>query len=182
MPYYLESRLGAPANSTIIFGAITALAGVIATLLGGYVGDKLRRRFPGSYLLVSGAAMLTGFPIFLAMLFLNVSFLWLWVLIFLTCFCLFFNTGPTNTVIANVTHPSMRAAGFALCIFVIHSLGDVISPVIIGLLNDYFHDMRKSFLIVGVAFLVAGMLWLWGARYLARDTERAPRRLNTTAA
>ena len=177
MPYYLEGRPGAPANSTIIFGAITALAGLVATLLGGLAGDKLRQRFPGSYFLVSGVAMLIGFLVFLAMLYLNVSFMWLWVLIFLTCFCLFFNTGPTNTIIANVTHPSMRAAGFALCIFVIHALGDVISPVIIGLLNDYFHDMKKSFLIVGLAFLIAGALWLWGARYLARDTELAPKRL-----
>jgi MFS transporter, Spinster family, sphingosine-1-phosphate transporter len=182
MPYYLESRPGAPANSTLIFGAITALAGLVATLLGGLAGDKLRRRFPGSYFLVSGAAMLTGFPVFLAVLYLGVSFTWLWVLIFLTCFCLFFNTGPTNTIIANVTHPSLRAAGFALCIFVIHALGDVISPVIIGLLNDYFRDMNKSFLIVGLAFLVAGVLWLWGARYLARDTELAPKRLNRTVA
>jgi MFS family permease len=182
MPYYLEGRPGAPSNSTIIFGAITALAGVVATLLGGLAGDKLRRRLPGSYFLVSGSAMLIGFLVFLAMLFLNVSFLWLWVLIFFTCFCLFFNTGPTNTIIANVTHPSLRAAGFALCIFVIHALGDVISPVIIGLLNDYFHDMRKSFLIVGLAFLIAGVFWLWGARYLARDTELAPKRLNKTTA
>jgi MFS family permease len=177
MPYYLEGRPGAPANSTIIFGAITALAGLVATLLGGVAGDKLRQRFPGSYFLVSGVAMLIGFLVFLAMLYLNVSFMWLWVLIFLTCFCLFFNTGPTNTIIANVTHPAMRAAGFALCIFVIHALGDVISPVIIGLLNDYFHDMKKSFLIVGLAFLIAGVLWLWGAHYLARDTELAPKRL-----
>jgi MFS family permease len=182
MPYYLEHRPGRPANSTLVFGAITAVAGLTATLLGGLAGDRLRRRFPGSYFLVSGAAMLTGFPVFLAMLYLDVSFTWLWVLIFMTCFCLFFNTGPTNTIIANVTHPSMRAAGFAVCIFVIHALGDVISPVIIGLLNDYFdHDMNKSFLIVGLAFLIAGVLWLWGARYLAHDTELAPKRLNQTS-
>jgi MFS family permease len=181
MPYYLEGRPGAPAGSTRIFGAITALSGLIATLLGGLAGDKLRGRFSGSYFLVSGAAMMLGFPVFLGVLYLKVSFLWLWVLIFLTCFCLFFNTGPTNTIIANVTHPSLRAAGFALCIFVIHALGDVISPVIIGLLNDYFQDMNKSFLIVGLAFLVSGALWLWGARYLARDTELAPKRLKQTS-
>jgi MFS transporter, Spinster family, sphingosine-1-phosphate transporter len=181
MPYYLEGRPGRPANSTLIFGAVTALAGLVATLLGGLAGDRLRRRFPGSYFLVSAAAMLTGFPVFLGVLYLDVSFAWLWVLIFLTCFCLFFNTGPTNTIIANVTHPSMRAAGYALCIFVIHALGDVISPVIIGLLNDYFHDMTKSFLLVGLTFLIAGVLWLWGARYLARDMEMAPQRLNSKA-
>ena len=72
----------------------------------------------------------------------------------------------------------MRAAGYAVCIFFIHALGDVISPVIIGLLNDYFQDMSKSFLVVGLTFLIAGVLWLWGARYLARDTEMAPKRMD----
>jgi len=31
-----------------------------------------------------------------------------------------------------------------------------------------------------VAFLIAGVLWLLGARYLARDTELAPKRLRNT--
>jgi hypothetical protein len=75
----------------------------------------------------------------------------------------------------------MRAAGFALNIFVIHALGDVISPVIIGLLNDYFGDMNKSFLVVGLTFLAAGTLWLLGMKFLKRDTELAPSRLRTTA-
>ena len=94
-------------------------------------------------------------------------------LIFLTCFCLFFNTGPTNTILANVTHPSIRAAGFALNIFVIHALGDVISPFIVGLLNDWFQDWNKSFLVVGLTFVAAGVLWLFGARHLRRDMEMA---------
>jgi MFS transporter, Spinster family, sphingosine-1-phosphate transporter len=176
MPYYLEGRPGAPANSTIIFGAITAIAGLTATLLGGIAGDKLRNRFAGSYFLVSGSAMILGFPIFLAAL--RAPFPWaVWVLIFLACFCLFFNTGPTNTILANVTHPSLRAAGFALNIFVMHAFGDVISPVIIGLLNDRYGDMNKSFFVVGLMFLVAGVFWLAGIRYLKHDTDMAPTRL-----
>lgn len=171
MPYYLESRPNAPSNSTVVFGAITAAAGLTATLLGGIAGDKLRRRFPGSYFLVSGFAMIVGFPIFIAVL--HAPFPWaLWVLVFLASFCLFFNTGPTNTILANVTHPSIRAAGFAINIFVIHALGDVISPVIIGLLNDWYGDMNRSFLLVGFMFLLAGVLWLVGAGYLERDTNR----------
>jgi len=174
MPYYLESRPGAPENSTVFFGAILAAAGLGATLLGGIAADKLRDRFPGSYFLVSGIAMIAGFPIFMAAL--QAPFPWaIWVLIFLACFCLFFNTGPTNTILANVTHPSVRAIGFALNIFVIHALGDVISPVIIGLLNDYYGDMNKSFFVVGLMFLGAGALWLIGTRYLERDTARAAR-------
>jgi predicted MFS family arabinose efflux permease len=98
------------------------------------------------------------------------------VLVFLACFCLFFNTGPTNTVLANVTHPSMRATGFALNIFVIHTLGDVISPVVVGILSDKF-SLDAGFLVVGLMFVAAGVLWLLGMRFLQRDTELAPGRL-----
>ena len=101
----------------------------------------------------------------------------IWIMIFLTCFCLFFNTGPTNTILANVTHPSMRAIGFAVNIFIIHALGDVISPVVIGFLNDWYGDMNKSFIAVGLTFLAAGFFWLVGVRYLQRDTESALKRL-----
>jgi len=172
MPYYMEGLPGAPANATIIFGGIIAAAGLCATLLGGLAGDKLRARFSGSYFLVSGAAMIVGFPIFMAAL--RAPFpSAIWVLMFLTCFCLFFNTGPTNTILANVTRPSIRAIGFAVNIFVIHALGDVISPVIVGLLNDLYGDMHVSFLVVGAMFIIAGVFWLAGAFYLKRDTERA---------
>lgn len=177
MPYYLESKPGAPGNSTIIFGGITAVAGLGATLLGGIAGDKLRARFSGSYFLVSGIAMIIGFPIFLAAL--RAPFPWaIWALIFLACFCLFFNTGPTNTILANVTHPSICSAAFAFNIFIIHAFGDVISPVVIGFLNDWYGDMNKSFFLVGMMFLAAGIFWLLGARYLQRDTARAPSSLS----
>ncbi|MDR0842304.1 MAG: MFS transporter [Acidobacteriota bacterium] len=171
MPYYMEGLPGAPENATIVFGGIIAVAGLCATLLGGVIADKLRKRFASSYFLVSGIAMIVGFPIFLAAL--RAPFPLMWVLMFLTCFCLFFNTGPTNTVLANVTRSPIRAIGFAVNIFVIHALGDVISPVIVGLLNDVYGDMHVSFIVVGMMFLVAGALWLAGAFYLKRDTERA---------
>jgi len=169
MPYYLESRPGAPADSTFIFGLITVVAGLSGTLLGGRIGDWLRYRYAGAYFLVSAVAMLVGFPIFLGVL--QAPFPWIWVLIFLTVFFLFFNTGPTNTVLANVTHPSMRAAGFALNILVIHAFGDVLSPVVIGLLGDWLHDIGKAFIVVSLMFPAAGVLWLAGARYLKNDME-----------
>src|SRR5881392_814879 len=97
-----------------------------------------------------------------------------WVFIFLACFCLFFNTGPSNTILANVSHPSIRASAFALNILVIHALGDVISPLIIGAITDASgQNMNLAFLLVSALILVGGVLWLWGARYLERDTKMA---------
>jgi dipeptide/tripeptide permease len=101
-----------------------------------------------------------------------------WLLIFLACFCLFFNTGPTNTILANVTHPAMRATAFALNIFVIHALGDVISPLVIGLVSDKY-NMNLAFQLVGVTFLISAAFWMLGARYLVKDTELAPTRLSS---
>lgn len=174
MPDYVAVYRKVPGSTTTIFGAITVLSGLTGTLLGGITGDKLRKRFPGSYFLVSGLAMLLGFPLFLAVLY--VPFPLAWVLIFLACFTLFFNTGPSNTILANVTHPAMRATAFAVNIFIIHALGDVISPLIIGLIADKY-DMNVAFQVVGVTFILSGVIWLIGARYLARDTELAPTRL-----
>jgi MFS family permease len=168
MPYYLETRPGAPVQSTFYFGLITVVAGLSATLAGGFIADWLRPRLPSAYFVVSGLAMFTGFPFFLAALY--APFPWIWVFIFLAIFCLFFNTGPTNTILANVIHPAKRPAAFALNIFVIHALGDVISPVVIGLLSDRFHDLGAAFLSVGFVILLAGILWLAGGRHLVRDT------------
>ena len=118
--------------------------------------------------------MLAGFPFLL--LTLRAPFPTIWIWLFVTCFCLFFNTGPTNTILANVSHPSIRAAGFALNIFVIHAFGDVISPVVIGIVGDRY-DMNRAFILVGAMFAVAGILWLLGVRHLQRDTALAGTRL-----
>lgn len=175
MAYYLKQKPGHPEAVKTIFGTVTVVAGLSATLLGGWVGDKLRARIPGSYFFVSGLGMLAGFPFML--LTVNSTFPMIWVWLFITCFCLFFNTGPTNTILANVTHPAIRAAGFALNILVIHTFGDVTSPVIIGIISDRY-NMTTAFMVVSVMFLVAGVLWLAGMKFLQRDTELAPQRLS----
>jgi MFS family permease len=159
----------------IIFGVITVVAGLTATLLGGIVADKLQRRWRGSYFVVSGLGMIVGFLCLL--LFLFTPFPAAWYLMFIGIFCLFFNTGPTNTILANVVHPSMRATSFALNIFIIHALGDAISPPIIGAIADR-SNLTVGFLVVSGMVLASGLFWLWGARYLEPDTARALTRLD----
>jgi MFS family permease len=154
----------------LIFGAITVVAGFAATLLGGMAGDALRRRHPGSYFLVSAAGLLSGFPLLLLVLY--TPFPLAWVFVFAAVFCLFFNTGPSNTILANVTPAPIRSTAFAVNILIIHLLGDAISPPVMGWLADKY-NMNVSFTFVSLTFLIGGLLWLWGARYLDRDTRRA---------
>jgi predicted MFS family arabinose efflux permease len=177
VPRYLEIKEADPLFGVpprVAFGAITALTGLAATLAGGWAGDALRDRFPGSYFLVSGVAMLVAFPFLILVILLPFPQAWLPLTVFV--FCLFFNTGPTNTILANVTHPLLRAPGFALNILVIHLLGDAISPPIMGAIKDAYH-LDAAFYFVSATVFLGGVLWLMGTRHLQRDTELAPTRL-----
>ena len=130
---------------------------------------------PGSYFLVSALGMLAGFPLFLLLLITPFPLGWV-VLLWLFSAC-FFNTGPSNTALANTTPPAIRALAFAINILIIHLLGDAISPGIIGWIRD--HDSLKlGFVAVSGMMLIGGLLWLWGMRYLAADTAAAPNRLS----
>jgi MFS family permease len=187
MPAYLvdSGHAGDLAHVNLVFGALLVVAGITATLIGGILGDYFRRYTGGSYFIVSAAGMLLGFPMFLAVLF--VPFPLAWVFLFLAVFCLFFNTGPSNTALANVTHPSVRASAFALNILFIHALGDAISPPIIGAISDatkgntWFSaggdvsqgNMNIAFLVVGAMMVMGAVFWWIGSRYLDRDTARA---------
>jgi MFS family permease len=152
------------------FGILTVITGIVATLLGGWVGDRLRPKYPGSYFLVSGVGLLSGFPLVLLMLVTPFPAAWAWV--FLAEFCLFFNTGPANTILANATPPAIRATAFAVNIFVIHLLGDAISPWLIGLIADR-SNMSVAFAFMSLMMLAGGVLWLMGAKYLAADEAAA---------
>jgi MFS transporter, Spinster family, sphingosine-1-phosphate transporter len=156
----------------MIFGGITVTAGITATLFGGWLGDKLRARWSGSYFLVSGIGMLIGTPIFLLVL--VTPFPTAWGLIFLTEFCLLLNTGPANAVLANVTRPSIRSSAFAINIFLIHLLGDAVSPSLVGWVTDLAGgNMNVGFTAVTVAIALSGVLWIAGAKFLAADTAAA---------
>lgn len=195
MPEYLASpgKAGDLGRVNTIFGAVTVVTGITATLMGGLCGDAMRKRLRGAYFMVSAAALALAFP-FLLLTFsspypldwvwkhlsdsplphlLTVQFPLAWAWIFLAEFCLFFNTGPSNTALANVTRPQVRATAFAVNILMIHSLGDAISPPVIGWMADRAGgDLKPGFIIVGAIMLVGAGAWFIGARFLDRDTER----------
>src|SRR5262249_52245854 len=95
---------------------------------------------------------------------------------FLTTLCLFISMGPTSAILANVAHPSMRPAAFALNLFCIHAFGDAISPFVIGAIADS-SSLSTAFVVVSLILLLGGVLWLGAARFLKRDIGRPPPRL-----
>lgn len=168
--YIVEIRqVGDIESVNFKIGAITAGCGIVATLLGGAVGDILGRWVKSSYFLVSGIGMLIAVPF--VVLLVKSPFPTAWVFVAIAEFFLFFNTGPTNTILANVAHPEVRATAFALNIFVIHVFGDAIAQPLLGKIGH--SSWNAAFYLVAGVVGLAGLLWTAGCFYLHRDTQRA---------
>jgi MFS family permease len=167
VPAYLRYRNQSPAVGMTIFGLITVVAGLVSTLLGGVIADRLRSRFPGSYFLVSGIGMLIACPIFIVALY--IPFPAAWIAMFFAIFFLFLNTGPSNTALANVSLPAVRATAFAANIFIIHAFGDVQAFWLLGYIGGHT-NMHVAFLFVSGIILLSGVAWLIGVKYLPADT------------
>jgi MFS family permease len=167
VPAYLRYRHQSSDVGMTIFGLITVVAGLVSTLLGGVVADKLRSRLPSSYFWVSGIGMLIACPIFIISLY--VPFPAAWIAMFLAIFFLFLNTGPSNTALANVSLPAVRATAFAANIFFIHAFGDVQAFWLLGYIGGHT-NMHVAFLFVSGIIFLSGVAWLIGVKYLPADT------------
>ncbi|MGB8930434.1 MAG: MFS transporter, partial [Anaeromyxobacteraceae bacterium] len=162
MPAFLERTRGVPrAQATVQFGAVIVLTGLAGTLIGGWVADALRKRLPSADLWVSGLSALAAAPLAVVALTAASPAVWFTALV-VGQLCLFASTGPINDVIVAVVRPSERATASAVSIFVMHAIGDVPSPPLVGALSDRT-SLGVAILVVPAAILLAGILWTWGA-------------------
>jgi MFS transporter, Spinster family, sphingosine-1-phosphate transporter len=152
------------------FGGITVLSGIIGTLAGGWWGDRLQRNTAAGYLIVSGLGFLLGAPV-AAYAIMTPSLTGCLTSMFLAECLLFLNTGPLNTVLINVTAPAVRAMAFAVNIFMIHALGDAISPTLLGALSDRW-GLRNALSVTPLAMLLAAGLCKLCMRFVAEDDQR----------
>jgi MFS family permease len=165
LPTFLVSERGLTAGQAGLYsGAITATAGLLGTLVGGLLGDKMDRRMEGGGLRMSGVGLLIAAPLmFLAMK--MGSHVPMFAIIFLAQFFIFLNSGPINAAIVNGVPPAFRAFAMGLNVLFIHMLGDAISPPIIGKLADLaslglaIELNAIPVLLGGLALLVAGKLF-----------------------
>ena len=168
MPTYLvRYRHLAVDKAALFFGGILALAGLLGTLGGGYLGDKLARRFPGAHFTFSGLALIASLPFsVVAVISPNPSVYW--TATFLSLLFLFVVTGPLNAAMVNVLPAPFRGRGVGVHTIIIHLLGDACSPILIGIASDRV-GLPWPILATGLYVGIAGALLVWGRKTLDRD-------------
>jgi predicted MFS family arabinose efflux permease len=163
MPTYLSRARGFSLEAANrFFGTIIVVDGALASLFGGWLGDRLLPRVRGSYYFVSAVSMALGVPVMALALYGGDRFLipGMWV----GSFLLLVNTAPLNAALVNSVGASIRVTAIAFNMFLIHLLGDVPSPWLMGLVADW-RSLSLAFVFPVIAMSVSSAILFRGMRY-----------------
>ncbi|MEJ5329333.1 MAG: MFS transporter [Desulfobaccales bacterium] len=172
MPRFLEVAKGlslAQANY-LLFGAVT-VAGGLGTVIGGYLGSRLMARRAHAPLWLSAGGALFALPLGALAIFAAAPELYIPGIVG-AIFLLFLNPGLLTAVVVSVAGPARRARAVALNIIVIHLVGDVPSPFLIGLVADVWH-LTAGVALTLVALVLAGAFFLAAVPHVEEDLRRA---------
>jgi len=178
MPTFLSRARGMKLNdANILFGEAVLVAGFLATMLGGWLGDHLLRKTRSAYYLVSAVGMAVALPFMVVALYHQGRLMF--PAIFLALFFLLLNTGPLNAAIVNSVGAPIRATAIAVNVFTIHILGDVPSPPLIGYISDKTGSLSQGFSVAVIAVALSAAILFFGMRFAPQvpqhvlDADRA---------
>ena len=148
--------------ANFVFGIIVVVDGIVASLAGGWLGDYLLRRMKGSYYFVSAVGMALGVPVMIVALFSAGRAMV--PAIAVAAFFLLLNTSPLNAAVINSVGAHIRATAIAVNIFIIHILGDVPSPTMMGWVADR-HSLQAAFVLPVIAMMISSIILFYGMRF-----------------
>jgi MFS family permease len=198
--FYQRVRGMSLKSATDSIGALLAIAGLVGIALSTFLVDVLRKHTRRAYMLLPAAVVIASVPLGIAGILdpervSSLSFL------FAASVLMAMVLGPSNTVTANVVPANRRAAGYALFIFLIHVLGDIGSPLLLGRISKLLGspamvnsvlgnllvsmgalptadevgqltNLTAAMLVVGPVLLLGGFFFLAGSRHLPEDMDR----------
>jgi MFS transporter, Spinster family, sphingosine-1-phosphate transporter len=176
LPTLLVRRFDLSVSQAGLFaGIVLVLGGLIGTLAGGWIADRLAKKNPAAYLQVGIVGLLVGavFIVISLVAPLNIGPIPIFVPAFLiTVIALYLNAGPFTAVAQNVVSPALRASCVTMSLFVAHMLGDSHSTFDVGFLADRLGGLQAALLVTSPTLLiVAAILAATGLKSVKPDTQ-----------
>ena len=147
------------------------VAGLLGTFIGGMSATAWHKRTRAGYALLLGWSVLAATPCAFAAL-MVANTVAAMSLLAITMFLLFLPMGPVNTLILDTVPAHLRASAMAGSIFMIHLLGDLPSPKIVGMIADHQQSLARGVLVLPAALIPAALLWMVQA-FRMRDATRS---------
>ena len=136
-------------------GLLLVTAGLIGIGLGMVLPDLLQKLTKRAYLLLAAFAVLGAVPLAAAGI-LYPRYGPSMGLMFVASILMAMVLGPSNTVTANVVPAHRRAMAYSVFIFLIHFLGDISSPILVGKISTIFGTQAVADSPVGRFFASIG--------------------------
>lgn len=163
-------------SADLVFGALTVLTGVIGTAAGGVALDRLGGGME-SALALSAAAVAVACALLIPAFNMAQSIGQFAPMLALGELALFLTQAPTSAVALWCVPKRLRPFSCSLTTVLIHLLGDVPSPPIMGAVQGHLRNWRLSFSLLTAALLAEAALLVAGAR----AARHAPDYRNTAA-
>ncbi len=157
-------------------GIETGIGGALGMVVTGIAADRLARRDPRWYAWIGGLTIAVYFPFMVVFLLLDrpiPAILSYFVVLTLGTVYL----GPAIAMTHALVTVRMRALASSILLFILNLIGMGLGPQMVGFLNDALaprygiESIRYSLLWVGMAKLLAMVLFLLAARYVVRDLK-----------
>jgi MFS family permease len=176
LPTLLVRRFDLSVSQAGLFaGVVLVLGGLIGTLAGGWIADRMAKKNPAAHLQVGIVGFLIGavFIVISLLAPLNIGPIPIFVPAFLiTVIALYLNAGPFTAVAQNVVSPALRASSVTMLLFVAHVFGDSHSTFDVGLLADRLGSLQTALLITSPTLLVvAAIIAATGLRSVRPDVQ-----------
>jgi len=169
IPTFLQRVAGQSASHAgFVIGAMTAVTGLLGTAAGGWLAQRWLRHDHRALYWVSalGPALCTPFAL---LCFFGPVKTMLPALAVAQC-TLFLGSGPVNAAIVNSVSAQVRATALAGQLFLIHLLGDVPSPRVIGFVSDR-SNLRWGLGVTVLALVLSTICQVIGSRYAPRGAD-----------
>lgn len=165
MPYYLQTTHGwSVASSTTTFGIVLVASGFVGTIAGGAIAKRLGGG-SASCLKLCGICMAVAAPTSVIALYCNDDWLIILGLTISSAFS-FATQGPVNAVILNSVSALLRPFAIGMSVLLIHLLGDVPSPWLVGKIFDSSMGMRVGMSLIPITMAVSAAIWFFAGRRL----------------
>lgn len=168
MPAFMQRERGwSPESAAITFSGIVVVTGFLGTIAGGAVDARLARGRAAPSLVLCAITTLVVAP--LLMLAITTQDRTICIAATgLGCFLAFVSQAPINAAILNSVGSDARAFAVGMSTLLIHVLGDVPSPWLVGKVSDATGSLAKGLGLVPIGFAAAALIWGVGAIALRR--------------
>jgi MFS family permease len=127
-------------------GALGLVAGVsvgLGTFFGGFLSDRLQKRFPTVACWLPGAGVLIALPIYL-LAFAAPTFNGAFLLLLIAPIFHYLYLGPMYAAAQSVVQPRMRATAVAILLLIVNLIGYGLGPPLVGALSDFLANRELA--------------------------------------